>query len=202
MNNATTYRSRLLSALTTMFVMTVMFAAPLLAAEEEAAAPDTWAPTIARLFNFALLAVGVYLFAKKMGFGEYLATRLTTIRKDLVDARTLRAEAEQQLAGVRSRLAALPGELSDMKKRGEEELAAEKVRLANATAAERTRVQEQTRREIEMTSRLARRELMQHSANLSMTLARQRIERDITAEDQARLVGDFKIDAYKPEVSR
>jgi F-type H+-transporting ATPase subunit b len=82
-----------------------------------------------------------------------------------------------------------------MKKRGDEELAAEKVRLANATAAERTRVQEQTRREIELTSRLARRELMLHSANLSMTLARKRIERDITADDQARL-----IDSYKPEV--
>lgn len=194
MHNVTTYRSRLLCALTTMFAMLVVFAAPLLAAEEEGAPIDSWAPTIAKIVNFAILAGGLYYF-----FGgwmrEYLRTRSETIRKDLVDAKTLRAEAEQQLAGVRSRLAALPAELSEMKKRGEDELAAEKVRLANAAAAERTRVQEQTRREIELTSRLARRELMLHSANLSMTLAKQRIERDITAEDQGRL-----IDSYKPEV--
>jgi F-type H+-transporting ATPase subunit b len=167
----------------------------LLAAEEAAGAADSWAPTIARIFNFALLAALVYWFARKMGVPQYLAGRSAAIRKDLVDAKTLRAEAEQQLAGVRSRLAALPGELSEMKKRGEEELAAEKARLAGATAAERARVQEQTRREIELTSRLARRELVLHGANLSMALARKRIERDITAEDQARL-----IDSYKPEV--
>jgi F-type H+-transporting ATPase subunit b len=193
MNNVTTHRSRLLCALTTMFVMLVVFAAPLMAAEEEVAV-DSWGPTIAKIVNFAILAGGLYYFFGGW-FREYLRTRSETIRKDLVDAKTLRAEAEQQLAGVRSRLAALPSELSEMKKRGEEELAAEKVRLANATAAERTRVQEQTRREIELTSRLARRELVLHSANLSMNLARKRIERDITAEDQARL-----IDSYKPEV--
>jgi F-type H+-transporting ATPase subunit b len=190
-----THRFRLRSALTTAFFIAVAFAAPLVAAEEEGGAGESWAPTIARIVNFAILAVGVYFFAKKMGVGAYFETRSATIRKDLVDAKTLRTEAEQQLAAVRARLAALPGELSQLKQRGEEELAAEKVRLANATAAERTRVQEQTRREIELTSRLARRELMMHSANLSMTLARKRIERDITPEDQARL-----IDAYKPEV--
>jgi F0F1-type ATP synthase membrane subunit b/b' len=197
--NAMTLRFRLRSALTTAFFITVAFAAPLLAAEEEPGAADSWMPALAKLVNFAVLAGGIYYF-----FGgwirDYLRTRSETIRKDLVDAKTLRSEAEQQLAGVRSRLAALPAELSEMKKRGEEELAAEKVRLAEATAGERTRVQEQTRREIEMTSRLARRELMMHSANLSMTLAKQRIERDITPEDQARLVEDFKIEPYKPEV--
>jgi F-type H+-transporting ATPase subunit b len=194
MNNAILTRSRLRSALATLVVLLVVFAVPLMAAEEETA-PDSWAPTFAKIFNFALLAGGVYLFAKKMGFPEYLVNRSKTIRKDLVDAKTLRSEAEQQLAGVRDRLAKLPAELSALKQRGQEELASEKVRLADATAAERARVQEQTRREIELTSRLARRDLMLHSANLSMDLAKKRLERDITADDQARL-----IDSYKPEV--
>jgi F0F1-type ATP synthase membrane subunit b/b' len=176
-----------------------VFAAPLMA-NTEGADPHSWKPTIAKIFNFALLAAGVYFFGKKMGVGEYLATRSATIRKDLVDAKELRAEAEQQLNGVRAKLAALPAELSALKQRGSEELAAEKVRLADATASERARVQEQTRREIELASRLARRDLMAHSVDLSMKLARARIERDITAEDQARLVGDFKLTGYKPEV--
>lgn len=188
-----THRSRLLSALATMFFV-VVFAAPL-AASEAGADPNSWKPTIAKIFNFTLLAIGVYFFAKKMGVGNYLATRSATIRKDLVDAKQLRSDAEQQLASVRTKLAALPAELSTLKQRGSEELAAEKVRLAEATAIERARVQEQTRREIELTSRLARRELMMHSVDLSMKLARARIERDITAEDQARLIA-----GYKPEV--
>ena len=196
-----THRTRLLSALAPL-IMTVMiatsFAAPLMA-NEEGAAPESWAPTIARIINFAILAGGLYYFVGKT-ISDYLRTRSETIRKDLIDAKTLRAEAESQLTGVRARLSALPAELSAMKQRGNEELAAEKVRLAEATAAERARVQEQTRREIELTSRLARRDLMTHSVDLSMKLARTRIERDITAEDQARLVGEFKITGYKPEV--
>jgi len=189
-----TYRSRLLCALTTIFLVATAFAAPLFAAEEEGGNPDSWAPTIAKIVNFALL---VWIVNRAFGktIRDYLRTRSETIRKDLVDAKALRAEAESQLAGVRTRLAALPAELQTLKQRGAEELAAEKVRLADATAAERARVQEQTRREIELTSRLARRELMQHGVDLSMALAKQRIERDITAEDQTRL-----IDAYKPEV--
>ena len=186
-----THRSRLLSALATILFV-AMFAAPL-SASEAGADPHSWKPTIAKIFNFALLAALVYYVGKKLGVGSYLATRSATIRKDLVDAKQLRAQAEQQLAGVRTRLAALPGELATLKQRGSEELAAEKVRLAEATASERARVQEQTRREIELASRLARRDLMAHGVDLSIKLARTRIEKDITAEDQARLVGDFKI---------
>ena len=40
-----------------MFVV-VAFAAPLLASEDAAAA-DSWKPTIARIFNFAILAGGL-----------------------------------------------------------------------------------------------------------------------------------------------
>ena len=187
-----THRSRLRSALTTTFLF-VAFAAPLLASEDAAAA-DSWKPTIARIVNFAILAGAVYYFAAGM-VRDYLRTRSETIRRDLTDARNLSAAAKEQLAAVRSRLSLLPGELREMKQRGEEELAAEKVRLAATTASERARVQEQTRREIELTSRLARRDLMAHGVDLSMKLARARIEQNITADDQARL-----IDGYKPEV--
>jgi F-type H+-transporting ATPase subunit b len=187
------HRSRFFSALGTIFLIAVTFVAPL-AASEEAGASDSWAPTIARIFNFAVLAGGVYYFLGG-AVREYFATRSANIRKDLTDAKALRSTAEEQLAAVRARLAKLPGELAELKARGEAELADEKVRLASATAAERERVQEQARREIDLSSRLARRDLMAHSIDLSMKLARQRIERDITADDQARL-----IDTYKPEV--
>ena len=85
----------------------------------------------------------------------------------------------------------LPGELADMKRRGEEELAAEKVRLAEATAHERQRLIDQTHREIELQSRLARRDLVQHSVDVSMSIARTRIEKAITPDDQARLIDRY-----------
>jgi F0F1-type ATP synthase membrane subunit b/b' len=78
-----------------------------------------------------------------------------------------------------------------MKRRGEEELADEKVRLAEATAHERQRLIDQTHREIELQSRLARRDLVSHSVELSISLARTRIQKDITADDQARLIDRY-----------
>lgn len=168
----------------------VLFTAAPLFASEEAAADPGWGPAIAKFINFAILAVAVGYFARGP-VGDYLRTRSTTIRKDLVDAKSLRGTAEQQLVAVKQRLATLPGELAEMKRRGEEELAAEKVRLAEATAHERQRLLEQTRREIELQSRMARRDLVQHSVELSMQLARTRIERDITPDDQARLIDRY-----------
>jgi F-type H+-transporting ATPase subunit b len=176
-----TPRARLLSALALfLLASTSVFAA------EEAVEPG-WGPAIAKFINFAILAGALVYFARGP-LGEYLRTRSTAIRKDLIDSKNLRSTAEHQLAIVRTRLSQLPGELAEMKRRGDEDLASEKVRLAEATAHERQRLIDQTRREIEMQSRVARRELVEHSVELSMALARTRLQKDITPEDQARLI--------------
>lgn len=180
-----THRTRLLCALALMLIV----ATPLFASEEAVADPG-WAPAIAKFINFAALAAIVVYFGRGP-VGDYLRNRSATIRKDLVDAKALRADAEKQLGAVRERLAVLPRELADMKRRGEEELAAEKVRLADATANERQRLVDQTRRDIDLHSRLARRDLVNHSVELSMSIARTRIERDITPADQARLIDRY-----------
>jgi F-type H+-transporting ATPase subunit b len=188
-----TTRTRFLSALTLTVTLVLTMAPAVAAASEEGGGEGGWGPSIAKFVNFVILfgLVGYFL---KGPIAGYLNDRKTTIQRDLTDAKALRATAEQQLAQVKSRLAELPAELEALKRRGVDELAAEKTRLADATAAERARVLEQTRREIETQSRMARRELVEHGANLSVKLARQRIEQGITPADQARL-----IESYKPE---
>jgi F-type H+-transporting ATPase subunit b len=185
-----THRKRFLCALAILLVA----AAPLFAATEEAEHASSWGPTIAKIVNFAAL-VGILVYFFRNGVATYLRDRSATIRKGLVDAAALRATAQAQLTAVQERLAKLPGDLEELKRRGAEELAAEKVRQAEATKFERDRVLEQTRREIELQSRLARRQLLEHSASLSMKLARQRLEKELTTEDQQRL-----IDRYSAEV--
>ncbi len=180
-----TNRTRLLCAL----ALVLLAATPIFASEGEAAAAS-WAPSIAKFVNFCILA-GLVVYFGRGPIGEYLRTRSATIRKDLLDSKSLRADAEQQLAGVRQRLSLLPGELAEMSRRGEQELAAEKVRLAETTAHERQRLLDQTRREIELQSRLARRDLVNHSVELSMSLARTRIQNEITPDDQARLIDRY-----------
>ena len=180
-----TPRTRFFCAL----ALVLLAVAPLFASEEAAADPG-WGPAISKFVNFVILAALVGYFARGP-IGDYLRTRSTTVRKDLVDAKALRGTAQEQLAAVQQRLSTLPGELADMKRRGEEELAAEKVRLAEATATERQRLIDQAHREMDLQSRMARRELVEQSVELSMKLARTRIEKDMTPDDQARLIDRY-----------
>jgi F-type H+-transporting ATPase subunit b len=153
----------------------------------EAEAHGGWGATIAKAVNVTIL-IGALVYFLKSPIARHLHTRAETIRKDLTEAAALRHQAEQQLGDVRVRLAALPGELETLRRRGEEELAAERVRMAEATRREREHVVERTRREIDLQFRVARRRLLEHTAELSVRVARSRLERDITPDDQARLI--------------
>lgn len=162
---------------------------------EAEAGHDGWSSTIAKAFNFAAL-VALLVYFLKTPFAGYLRGRSDTIRKDLVEAASLRTASERQLAEVRERLARLPGEIEALQRRGQEELTQERKRLADQTARERTSIVERTRREIDLQFRVARRELLERTADLSMRLARAKIEREITAGDQARLIERYAAEVH------
>jgi len=140
--------------------------------------------------NFIVFLGVIYYFGNKP-FAEYLASRSSTIRKDLVEAAELKATATRQLAEIEQKLQALPGEVTALRARGAEEIKAEEQRIAAAAAADRERLLEQTRREIDLQVRLAKREILEHAADLSTQLATERIKQEVTPEDQARLVDRY-----------
>jgi ATP synthase F0 subunit b len=140
--------------------------------------------------NFIIFVGVIYYFANKP-LKEYLATRSATIRKDLVDAAELKATATAQLASIDQKLQALPGEITALRARGADEIKAEEQRIAAAATADRERLLEQTRREIDLQVRLAKKEILEHAADLSVQLATDRIKKEVTPEDQARLVDRY-----------
>ena len=140
--------------------------------------------------NFIIFLGALYYFANKP-LKEYLATRSSTIRKDLVEAAELKSTATAQLASIEQKLQALPGEVSALRSRGAEEIKAEEQRIAAAAAADRERLLEQTRREIDLQVRLAKKEILEHAADLSVQLATDRIKKEVTPDDQARLVDRY-----------
>jgi F-type H+-transporting ATPase subunit b len=172
----------------------LLLTAPDLIAAEDEAGGHGLLPTIAKLFNFGLL-VGILVYFLKAPIVRYLADRTATVRRELVEAQTLRQTAQGQLGDVERRIAALPGELEALAARGRDELARERDRLAATTAREREKLVEHTRREIDRLGRIARRDLVEHAADRAMTLARAKIAAEITPDDQARLV-----DRYTAEV--
>ena len=157
----------------------------------EAGAEDAgWVPMIAKVVNFAIL-IGVLVYFLRGLVSTYLRTRHASIRKDLTDAASLRASADGQLTEVRARLAGMPAELEALRRIGQEELAGERVRMKDATEHERQRLLERTSRDIDLQFRQARRRLLEHVAEVSMARTRARIEREITPEDQRRLIDRY-----------
>jgi F-type H+-transporting ATPase subunit b len=140
--------------------------------------------------NFIIFAGALYYFLNQP-IRDYLANRSAAIRKDLVEAADIKAAATAQLATIEQKLQALPGELDRLRTRGADEIAAEEKRIAAQAAAERERLLEQTRREIDLQVRLAKKEILEHAADLSVQLATERIKKEMTPEDQSRLVDRY-----------
>jgi F-type H+-transporting ATPase subunit b len=140
--------------------------------------------------NFIIFVGVLYYFFNKP-LKDYLATRSSTIRKDLVEAAELRNSATAQLAAIEQKLAAIPAEIAALRTRGAEEIKAEEQRIAAAAAADRERMLEQTRREIDLQVRLAKKEILEHAANLSVQLAAERLKKEVTPADQDRLVDRY-----------
>jgi F-type H+-transporting ATPase subunit b len=144
----------------------------------------------AKLLNFGIL-VGVLVYFLKAPIAGYLSGRSAQIRQDLITAAEMRRMATAQLEAIQRRLGELPAELTALKSRGEEDVRAEEIRIAETARVERERLLEQTRREIAMRLRIARRELTEHAAQLAVQVAHERIQRTITPEDQLRLVDRY-----------
>jgi F0F1-type ATP synthase membrane subunit b/b' len=113
------------------------------------------------------------------------------VREDLVTAKQTRETAVRQLAEIDAKLAALPAEIEALKKRGAEDVVAERARIEQDAVVERQRVLEHTRREIDMRLRVAKRELLELAANLAVNVASERIRTSITPADQTRLVDRY-----------
>jgi F-type H+-transporting ATPase subunit b len=160
-------------------------------AEADAAgARESWAPVIAKAVNFAILA-GLLVYFLRNPLMGYLNGRIGRVREDLVTAKQTRETAVRQLAQIDAQLAALPTEIEALKKRGAEDVAAERIRIEQDAQAERERVLGHTRREIEMRLRVAKRELLEVAADLAVSVAADRIRTSITPADQARLVDRY-----------
>jgi F-type H+-transporting ATPase subunit b len=170
------------------------------ASHEAEAEHDSWAPSIAKAVNFLIL-VGVLVYFLRAPLMGYLNGRIGRVREDLVTAAQTRETAARQLAEIDARLAALPAEIEALKRRGAEDLVAERARIEAQAQIERQRLLEHTRREIEMRLRLAKRELLELAANLAVAVATERIKTTITPADQARLVDRYAAQ-LQPEARR
>ena len=155
----------------------------------EAEHESIWVP-IARIFNFAVLAGGLFYFLRAP-LARHLANRDQQIRGGLLSARETSDRATAQLADLDRRLEALPAEIDALRARGVAEIAAEEKRIQADAEAERARLLDDMQRDVDLRVRVAKKMLTERAADLVVTLAAQRVKETITDADQQRLVDRY-----------
>jgi F-type H+-transporting ATPase subunit b len=145
-------------------------------------------PTLAKTINL-ILFLGLLYFLLRKPTRAFFEQRFATIRGSLERAAREKEEATAKLKEIDQRLEQLGTELANMRTQTAREAEAERLRLDEETKREAERLSSAASREIESAKQSALQELRQFAADKSVTLAEQMIRHELTADDDARLVG-------------
>lgn len=140
--------------------------------------------------NFLVLA-GIIGWAVKKNAGPFFDARSREIRKAIVEAEEIRADAERRAADVDRRLANLGVEIEALRKEALAEEEAERERVRRDTAADQVKIRAQSEQEIVSAGKQARLELKRYSARLALALAEQKIRARMSPGTEDGLVEAF-----------
>ena len=160
------------------FLVLTSAATPLYAAEGS---------NLPRITNFAIVAAAI-VFALKKPLAGYLQARTDQIRAELADAKEKSAKAEVELEQAKALLGSLDDEVEKAKREARKAAEAEKARILDAAETEAARIREIAKREIDNEVETARRKLFARAAELSVSLAQEKLESSLTEQDQTKLI--------------
>lgn len=168
----------------------LLVASPLWAAEAEA---HEEGPTIKLVYwgiNFLILAVGLLYFLRKP-VKEFFASRATLIRENIEQARALKANAEKKYQDYENRLKSIEKEMQELianlKKDGE----LEKRRMIESAAQQAANLKSNSERVLQQELRKAKEDLKKEAVSLATDLAEDLIRKNVTPEDQGRIVDQY-----------
>lgn len=138
-----------------------------------------------------LLVVGVLVWIARKPLANFFAGRTQVIRDQLEEAQKARREAEARLAEISSAMSSLNDELRQIRETAEKEAQEEYQRLVSAAERDAEKIVDRARREIDGMTRAAQLELKAHVAELSVQLAKEEIQHEMTDDDRSRLFERF-----------
>lgn len=165
--------------------LVLLAASPVLAAE----AGNT-TELIFKWLNFLVVfGVGAYFAAPwlKRKFAEIRQG----IRAEIDQARQQRDSSQQRLREIEQRLAGLQQETERMRREAEAEAAAQLERIRETVRREAERILATTQAEIDSAGRAARLDLRAYTARLAVSLAQERIRRQLDSQAHAALFQAF-----------
>lgn len=173
-----------------LWILLICCLAPVSAAAAGGESGWGWIETIGRWTNLLILFGAIYLFTR-VPIRNFLSGRREGIGREISAARAAREAAERQLAEVNARLARLDDELSELRREAEIEAQQERDRMLAQAGEEAEKILSAAGREIEGLTRAARQELKAYAAQLSVQLARVRLEEKLDPRAHDRIVDRF-----------
>jgi len=144
-----------------------------------------------RFINFALLVIILIWALKKVDVKKFFSARIEEIRQRLNDLKKGKEEAENRYRDLESKLKEFEGKRKDIIEQFKNEGLAEKEKII-AEARERVKqIIEQAELTIQQEIQSARDRLKQDVVDLAAQKAEEIISKELTEEDQDRLVNEF-----------
>lgn len=144
-----------------------------------------------RWINFALLVIILVVVLRKVPIKDYFLSRIEGIKKELEDLKRQREEAQQKARELESKLKAFEGERQAILEEYRAEGLAEKQRIL-AEARERAKqILQQAEVSIQYEMQAAKEKLKEEVVTLAAQRAEEIIAREMTDNDQDRLVNEF-----------
>ncbi|MCI0612414.1 F0F1 ATP synthase subunit B [bacterium] len=176
--------------------LNIAFAAEEHAATNEHAAGEehheSLASIIGKWVNFLVLVGLLYYFlAKKMQVPDRFKEDYEKIQSSIESARIAKEEAEKKLAELDQKLSKLNDEIVRLKTAAAKEADEEKKKILEAAQKEAERIVEQAHRDIDSEVENARKELRKQLADQAVSRSREIIERELSDQDQKRLISDY-----------
>lgn len=144
----------------------------------------------ARVMNFAVLAVALFLVLRKP-VSQALNGRISGIRKELDDLEAKKVEAEKKLAEYDERIRALEQEaekiVAEYVKQGEDA----KQRILNESKKAADKLEEQARKNIEHEFQNVKNQLQGEILEKALAKAEEIVKSSISDDDQNRLVDEY-----------
>lgn len=143
-----------------------------------------------RVINFVVLAAALVFLLKKP-LAQALGGRIEGIRSQLDELESRKADAEKTMAEYNARIAGLSKEaggiIAEYVRQGNEA----KAKILREAEMSAQKLEEQARRNIENEFAIAKQRLQQDVFESAMAKAEEIIRKNITADDQNRLVDEY-----------
>jgi len=154
-----------------------------------------------RVLNLALLLAVLVVFARKP-LQAFFEERRDRIQGELQSAAQLRKEAEQRYAQWQRQLLHLDAELERVRANARERAEAERERILADARASAERIRSDAHVAVEQELRRAREQLREEASNLSIQLASELLQAQVTDTDRDRLLDEFIAKIEQPSPTR